>query len=88
MALMYLQRGQDDISEAVMQPLDYLEQFTSTEFRMYVLTWCDIHVRQRHFKVALSWLKMIPILLPRSRGVWKQQILCWLGWIFLEKRGE
>lgn len=88
MALLYLQRGQDDKAEAIMRPLDNLEQFTSTEFRMYVLTWCDIHVRQRHFKVALSWLKMIPILLPRSRGVWNRRIFYWFGRIFLEKRGE
>ncbi|MCP4542182.1 MAG: tetratricopeptide repeat protein [Chloroflexi bacterium] len=88
MALIYLQRGEDDKAEAVMRPLDNQEKFTSTEFRMYVLTWCDIHAHQRHFKVALSWLKILPKLLPRSRGLWQRRVFYQFGRIFLEKRGE
>ena len=88
MALIYLKRDQVDEAEAVMRPLDNLQKFTSTEFRMYVLTWSDIYARQRHFKVALSWLRILPKLLPRSRGVWKRRIIFWVGRIFLEKRGE
>lgn len=88
MALMHLQRGQGDKAEAIMRPLDDLEQFTSTEFRMYILTWSDIYAHQRHFKTALSWLRLLPKLLPRSRGVWKRRIIYWIGRTFLEKRGE
>jgi tetratricopeptide (TPR) repeat protein len=88
MALMYLNRNQVDKAEAIMRPLDNLQKFTSTEFRMYILTWCDIHAYRRHFKVALSWLKILPKLLPRSRGVWQRRIFYWIGRIFLEKRVE
>lgn len=88
MALIYLKRDQVDKAEAIMRPLDNLQKFTSTEFRMYILTWCDIHASRRHFKVALSWLKTLSKLLPRSRGVWKRRIIYWIGRIFLEKRVE
>jgi tetratricopeptide (TPR) repeat protein len=88
MAMIYLKRGRADQAEAVMRPLDDLERFTWTEFRRYTLAWSDIHAYQHHFKVALSWLKVLSKMLPRSRGLWKRRIIYWMGRLFLEGRGE
>ncbi len=83
-----LTRDQVDEAEAIMQPLDNLQKFTSTEFRFYALTWSDILAHKRQYRSALSWLKVLSQLLPRSRGLWKRRVIFWIGRIFLEKRGE
>ncbi len=74
-----LQRGQVDEAERLLKPLEKMRKFHSGEFRFYALTYSDVLAAQRNYTAALSWLKMLSEILPRSPGVWLRRVRFWIG---------
>jgi tetratricopeptide (TPR) repeat protein len=74
-----LQRGQVDEAERLLKPLEKVRKFHSGEFRFYALTYSDVLAAQGNYTAALSWLKMLSKMLPRSPGVWPRRVRFWIG---------
>ncbi|RLC76210.1 MAG: hypothetical protein DRI81_10480 [Chloroflexi bacterium] len=74
-----LQRGQVDEAENLLKPLEKVRKFHSGEFRFYVLTYSDVLAAQGNYTAALSWLKLLSKMLPRSPGVWPRKVRYWIG---------
>ncbi len=74
-----LRRGQVDEAERLLKPLEKVRKFHSGEFRFYALTYSDVLAAQGNYTAALSWLKLLSEMLPRSPGIWLRRVRFWIG---------
>jgi hypothetical protein len=86
LAKIHLQVGQIEQAQELMESLDRVKKFSSTEFEIYALTWSDVLAAQGEYQAALSWLNMLSDTLPEARGIFWRRIRYTVARLF--KRGK